>query len=283
MAFQMPATASLVGLTLRTRDRGRLLGFYRDVLGLSASVLHGAGTLSPGNGGFALTLEVDPQAPPRPARSLGLYHFALLLPTRPALGAILRRLMERRWEVDGASDHLVSEALYLRDPDGNGIELAHDRPKKEWKYANGELAMITDVLNVEDLLAAAPAAAGLHARTRLGHMHLSVDDLARGEAFYAGGLGLAVTQRTYPGALFLAAGDYHHHLGMNIWGARRPAPPGATGLLSYAWRVPAGILATLEPHLARQAVPTRREDGSLRLTDPIGIDVVITEEPAHRS
>lgn len=281
MAFQMPADASLAGLALRTRDREPLLGFYRDALGLSASGSDGAVRLSPGHGGFTLTLQSDPQAPPRPARSLGLYHFALLLPTRAALGAILRRLMERRWEVDGASDHIVSEALYLRDPDGNGIELARDRPKKEWRSINGQLAMVTDILNIEDLLAAAPSSAGLPPRTRLGHVHLSVDDLARGEAFYAGGLGLHVTQRTYPGALFMAAGDYHHHLGMNIWGARRPASPGATGLVNYAWRVPRGTFAPLEPHLAAQGIAARRADGRLTLTDPFGIDVLLSEDDAR--
>ncbi len=277
MAFQMPADASLAGLTLRTRDREPLLSFYRDVMGLSASGSDDAVTLSPGNGGFTLTLEITPPAPPRPARSLGLYHFAFLVPTRAALAAILRRLVERAWQVDGASDHIVSEAVYLRDPEGNGIELARDRPQTEWKYTNGQLAMVSDMLDVDDLLAAAPAASGLDKGTRLGHMHLSVDDLARGEAFYAGGLGLTVTQRTYPGALFLAAGEYHHHLGMNIWGARRPAPPGATGLVSYAWRVPRGTLASLEPHLAQHGTTANRLDGRLTLTDPIGIHIVVSE------
>lgn len=278
MAFQMPAETSLAGLTLRVRERQAMLAFYRDLLGLAASPPDGTVTLTPGEGAFTLGLEVNPQAPPRLARSLGLYHFALLLPTRPALAAILRRLLEAQWPVDGASDHIVSEAVYLRDPEGNGIELARDRPREEWTYTNGQLVMVSDMLDVDGLLATTPAATGLHPGTRLGHMHLSVSDLSKGEAFYAGGLGLTVTQRTYPGALFLAAGDYHHHLGMNIWGARRPAPAGTTGLVGYAWRVPAGTLTALEPHLQAQEIPARRTSGALTLTDPFDIALAVTED-----
>lgn len=269
----MPAAAVPAGLTLRTRDREPLFGFYRDLLGLAASVSEGAVSLSPADGGFTLTLEIDPQAPARPARALGLYHFALLLPTRAAVAGVVRRLMEGGYEIDGASDHIVSEAVYLRDPEGNGIELARDRPKNAWRYANGELAMITDMLDLDGLLAETRTAFALHPRTRLGHVHLSVDDLSKGEAFYAGGLGLTVTQRTYPGALFLAAGGYHHHVGMNIWGARRPAPPGAAGLVGYSWRLPKGSTAALRRHLNGAHIPYEPRPFGIAVTDPIGLSV----------
>jgi catechol 2,3-dioxygenase len=275
MAFEMPAQASVAGLTLRVRDRERALAFYRDLLGLSAAVSDGEVKLSPAAGGFTLRLNVNSQAPSRTGRAVGLYHFAMLLPSRPALGAILRRLVEAEWPVDGASDHIVSEAIYLRDPDGNGIELARDRARKEWPYANGQLTMLSEMLDVDGLLKGAPPAAGLHPATRLGHMHLSVNDLSAGEAFYAGGLGLSVTQRTYPGALFLAAGDYHHHLGMNIWGAPRPAPAGATGLVDYTWQLPARSLNVLGRHLMEQGMAFRQEDASLVLTDPFGVAIVV--------
>ncbi|MBI3975662.1 MAG: glyoxalase, partial [Armatimonadetes bacterium] len=168
----------------------------------------------------------------------------------------------------------VSEAVYLRDPEGNGIELARDRPRKEWVYMNGQLAMVSDALDVDGLVATAPAA-GLHPETRLGHMHLSVDDLSMGEAFYAGGLGLTVTQRTYPGALFLAAGNYHHHLGLNIWGRPRRPPSGAGGLVGYTWQLPAESISALERHLTEQGMTFRQEDGSLVLTDPFGVAIVL--------
>jgi catechol 2,3-dioxygenase len=137
--------------------------------------------------------------------------------------------------------------------------------------------MATAPLDVDDLLAAAPRAAPVHPETRLGHIHLHVADLDEGERFYAGTLGLAVTQRTYPGALFLAAGGYHHHIGLNTWARGRTAPAGATGLVSYAWGIPAGAVSALEGHLRARAVPHEHSDGTLTLTDPVGIRVDITK------
>ena len=273
MTFQMPTEAGLTGLALRVRDRESALHFYRDVLGLQIEEQGNTLRLHPAGGASTLTLEVDPAAPRRPARSVGLYHFALLLPDRAALAALLRRLLEAGWPLDGAGDHGVSEALYLRDPEGNGIELARDRPREEWPRVREGVAMVTEPVDTKSLLATAPAAAPLHPATILGHMHFSVHDLEVGETFYAGALGLNVTQRSYPGALFLAAGDYHHHLGLNTWGSRRPAPPGATGLLRYGWRIPAAALPALEQHLTARDVPFAKADGALTVTDPFGIVV----------
>jgi len=273
VTFQMPAVAGLTGLALRVRDREAALRFYRDVLGLQVEAEDNALYFRPEGGVFTLTLEVDPAAPRRPPRSVGLYHFALLLPDRAALAAILRRLLESGWPLDGAGDHGVSEALYLRDPEGNGIELARDRPREEWPRVREGVAMVTEPVDIKGLLATAPTTAPLHPATTLGHMHLSVNDLESGETFYAGALGLNVTQRSYPGALFLAAGDYHHHLGLNTWGSRRPAPPGSTGLLRYGWRIPAAARAALEQHLTARGVPFAKADGALTVTDPLGIAV----------
>jgi len=278
MAFEMPAQASLAGLTLRVRDRERALAFYRDLLGLSAAASDGEVRLSPAAGGFTLRLNVNSQAPSRTGRAVGLYHFAMLLPSRPALGAILRRLVEAEWPVDGGSDHIVSEAVYLRDPEGNGIELARDRPRKDWLYTDGQLTMLSEMLDVDELLKTASPAAGLHPATRLGHMHLTVNDLSTGEAFYAGGLGLTVMQRSYPGALFLAAGEYHHHVGMNIWGAPRPATAGATGLEAYTWTVPPGTLERLAAHLEETQIAAGRSAEGLMVRDPFGIAVNLTED-----
>lgn len=276
MTFHMPASAQLTGLTLRLRDLPTMLAFYRDLLGLQVA-RHDDRQVRLAPDGEALTLRLlpDPQALPPPYPSFGLYHFALLLPDRVSLAKILRRLLDARWPLEGASNHGVSEALYLRDPEGNGIELARDLPKEAWVYRDGALAMVTGPLNVEGLLAESGASAPLHPGSRLGHVHLSVDDLKRGEAFYAGGLGLTVTQRTYPGALFLAAGDYHHHLGLNIWGARRRAPEGATGLLGYAWEVPEATVESLERYLTARGILFERDPSGLTLTDPIGVAVTV--------
>jgi len=276
MTFRMPPDAAPAGLTLRMRDGPQALAFYRDLLGLDAETVDGGWIrLHPGGGAMSLDLLVEPAARPRPPRAIGLYHFALLLPDRAGLAAVLRRLLEARWPLDGASDHGVSEALYLQDPEGNGIELYCDRPRDRWARDRGGLVMVTEALDISDLLATTPAAGPLHPGTRLGHMHLSVADLTAGEAFYAGGLGLNVIQRSYPGALFLAAGDYHHHLGLNIWGSRRPAPDGATGLVRYVWGTPPGTGEALARHLTAQRIPFRSEDGGLVVTDPSGIAVEI--------
>ncbi len=145
--------------------------------------------------------------------------------------------------MQGGADHGVSEALYLADPDGNGLELYRDRPRSEWRWSDGQVAMVTDPLDAAGLLGTISPAEGwpgLDPRTVIGHVHLHVSDLARAETFYHGLLGLDVTQRSYPGALFLAAGGYHHHLGVNIWAGRGAPPPpeDAVGLIAFAVDVP---------------------------------------------
>ena len=138
------------------------------------------------------------------------------------------------------SDHLVSEALYIRDPELNGIELYRDRPKDEWPhFPDGSLRMASDPIDAEGIIDAAAESSTLDEQTRFGHIHMHVRTLADAEAFYERDLGLNRTA-TIPGALFYAAGDYHHHVGANTWAPDRPAPEGATGLLSYTFRVPGG-------------------------------------------
>jgi catechol 2,3-dioxygenase len=176
---------------------------------------------------------------------------------------------------DGASDHGVSEALYLRDPEGNGIELYRDRPRETWPLENGQVAMVSARLDVDELLGDAPRSGPLHPATRFGHIHLHVADLRDGERFYADTLGLAVTQRSYPGALFFSAGGYHHHVAVNTWARGASASDGATGLVSYAWKIPAGTGPALEAHLRAQGVPYAHSDAGLALTDPVDVRVVV--------
>jgi catechol 2,3-dioxygenase len=228
----------------------------------------------------------DAGAPPRAPHSSGLFHLALLVPDRRALAQTLLRAVGGN-ALTGASDHLVSEALYLSDPQGNGIELYRDRPREEWRRdaTTGELAMTTLPLDLDALLAELPdaereptAAADteMPAGTTLGHVHLQVSDLAAAEAFYAGALGFDVTVRGYPGALFVAAGGYHHHIGLNTWSSAGgpPADPAARGLRDFAIRYASGQ--------ARDAVAARVADAGYRLreagadrvaTDPFGIAV----------
>ena len=226
-----------VSLTITSLDRS--IAFYRDVLGFHELTRDGQrAELGPGDGRTLLALHEQPQAIARPRRSAGLFHFAILVPSRAALGRSLRRLADRRWPMTGASDHLVSEALYLNDPDGLGIEIYRDRPRDEWPRQHGQLLMATDPLDlqgVHDEPGAELPWAGLDAGTTIGHVHLHVPHLDTAEAFYCGRIGFEPTVRGYPGALFVAAGGYHHHLGLNTWtGIGAPPPPEhAVGLRAF--------------------------------------------------
>jgi len=263
-------------VSLTVRDRVRAGSFYRCVVGLSEIAADG-GRMLLGAGERALVeLVEDRDAPPRPPRTTGLFHLAILLPDRVALARSLRRLVETGWPLQGASDHLVSEALYVGDPEGNGIEIYRDRPREEWRRDGSELRMATLPLDLDDLLREADGGAsadpGVPVATRMGHVHLEVADLAAGERFYAGLLGLGVTARAYPGALFLAAGGYHHHVGLNVWRrAGAPPPPGALGLRSFELTLPsAAALAEVVGRLSAAGVEVDATDGRATVRDPAG-------------
>jgi catechol 2,3-dioxygenase len=226
-------------VSLTVSDLARSVAFYTDTLGFTIIDRTGAtAALGPVDGRVLVRLRERPDARPRAPRTSGLYHFAILVPDRAALGRSLRRLSERRWPLTGASDHLVSEALYLDDPDGLGIEIYRDRPRAAWTIDGGEVRMATDPLSLDGVVHTPGAEtpwAGLAPETVIGHVHLHVPDLAAAERFYCDGIGFAPTTRRYPGALFIAAGTYHHHVGLNVWaghGAPPPAP-GTVGLDAF--------------------------------------------------
>ena len=165
-----------------------------------------------------LTLRHTPDAPVRKPHTAGLYHFALLLPTEADLGSFLRHSVEGHGvRIDGASDHLVSQALYLNDPEGNGIEVYADRPRAEWSYTNGQVQMDTLRLKSKELLAKAQDFHGLSDSTILGHMHLNVSNLNESIAFYQQTFGLDLMVNLYDQAGFVSWDGYHHHLGLNTW------------------------------------------------------------------
>jgi catechol 2,3-dioxygenase len=228
----------LTGLTLRVKDLEKQLEFYRDLLGFEMVRSAGNQTdLALTGKRFTLSLVHDPSAPLRPQSTLGLYHFALLLPDRKSLAAVIKRLLEHRYpNFQGASDHGVSEAFYLADPEGNGLELYRDRAEKDWPYENGKLKMMSEALDVEALLKESPTSNVLGSDTTFGHLHLHVANLDEAEQFYTQ-FGMIVTQGDYPGARFLAADGYHHHVGTNLWARGRTAPENSTGLLGYEMQV----------------------------------------------
>jgi catechol 2,3-dioxygenase len=235
----LPVDAHIGQVSLTVRDLDRSLLFYREVLGFEEARRDGrVSSLAAPGGKVIIELHERTDAIARPRRSTGLYHFAILVPSRAALGRSLRRLAERRWPISGASDHLVSEALYLNDPDGLGIEIYRDRPRDRWTFNDGELAMATDPIDlqgVHDEPGAESPWTGLEAGTVMGHVHLHVPHIDTAEAFYCGKVGFDPIVRRYPGALFVAAGGYHHHLGLNVWaGVGAPPPPeNAVGLRSF--------------------------------------------------
>lgn len=227
----------LASVHLRVADLARSVAFYAGQLGfarLTSSTTHAELGVAPG-APTILTLTEDRAAPAAPRDAAGLFHAALLLPSRAALGAWVRFAADRRVKFDGFSDHGVSEAIYLSDPEGNGLEFYADRPRAQWPPSvAGEVAMFTQALDVDSLLAAAlPASASPLKGAYWGHLHLRVTNLARSEEFYREHLGVTLTQGSYPGARFLAADGYHHHLGLNTWDVPRvPQPAGGLGLVA---------------------------------------------------
>jgi len=244
--FTLPAATAIQQVTLRTRRLAELKIFYQTVLGLqeiarTANQVH----LAAGEPTSAqLILEEDKAAPLFNRRQPGLYHVAWLVPNRQELALALRHLIQTKWPLQGFGDHLVSEAIYLSDPDGNGIEVYADRPRNTWPMVNGQVQMDTLAVDVPNLLAelqnAYVAWSGLPAGTVIGHIHLQVSSLAAAKQFYSGQLGFNVMQQNYPGALFISAGGYHHHLGLNTWHSlsTAPGPQGQTGLANFTIRVP---------------------------------------------
>jgi catechol 2,3-dioxygenase len=229
-------TFRLISATLRVADLPRVEAFYAGLLGLQARRINGHAVELAADAGAPglIRLEEVPAAPPRPRDAAGLYHLALLVPARVQLAEVLVRLTQHHHSPQGLADHGVSEAVYLADPEGNGVEIYADRPPAAWPRAGDRVAMGTAPLDVEGLLRILPTDAPPPAPLRgatLGHVHLEVGSLDRARVFYGTELGMAVRQDDYPGALFLAADGYHHHFGLNVWrGVRRPVAPAARGL-----------------------------------------------------
>jgi catechol 2,3-dioxygenase len=274
-------TTTMGPVELTVADLERSLAYYTEAIGLAVLQRDATGATLGVAGKPLLLLSEQPGAAPWPrgGRSYtGLYHFAILVPTRADLGRWLRHWLDSGLPLPGQGDHLVSEALYLEDPDGHGIEIYRDRPREEWTWSQGQVRMASDPVDIRGLLAEAERAgapwAGLPAGTRLGHMHLQVGDVAGAEAFYHGVLGFDVVARM-PTALFVSAGGYHHHIGMNTWHSRGagPAPADSVRLRFFTIDLP-----TEE---ARQAVVARLEAAGIAHTEQGG--VVTIQDPSRNT
>jgi catechol 2,3-dioxygenase len=277
----LPPTTIVGEVQLKVADLDEALFFYQDILGyqtLDASDT--SAVLTSGSGRIDFVLIEISGALPVSWRTTGLFHAAILLPERRDLARIVRQLTDRGWDIGGASDHGVSEALYLNDADGNSIEIYVDRPQDQWPTDNGRLRMVTERLDFENLFRELQGDTQEWERmpegTRIGHVHLQVSDLEASRNFYTTVLGFEVTQDSYPGALFMSAGGYHHHIGINVWAGRGVPRPDekAVGLKQFSVFVPEpgwdGVLA----RLSRAGIDIRKDgDGTVIVSDPDGIDV----------
>ena len=281
-ADRLPAGTVPGSVRLRVGDLERSLLFYTERLGFTVRSQEGAEARL-GTPSREILVLVEQPGAQRARRATGLYHFAVLLPSRAALARSLARLAEVRQPLQGASDHLVSEALYLADPEGNGIELYRDRPRSEWVRENGALVMSTLPLDLDALLEEharhGSPWSGLPDGTVLGHVHLHVAHIAPAERFYRDLLGLTLTTRYGEMASFLAAGDYHHHVAVNTWqgvGAPRP-PDGAAGLVEFTLVLgDAEALARAAGRLRAGGVAIEEAAGSVLARDPSGNAVRLT-------
>lgn len=278
--FRLPDATRLGRVSLQVSDLSRSLEFYQGVLGFREVERGDASTVLAARGSDRPLVELHERPGARaPSRrgGLGLFHFAILLPERVALGSFAQHLADIG-AYAGASDHLVSEAFYLQDPDNLGIEVYADRPRESWKRVGRELMMATDPLDVGGLVQAAAGLPwqGMPEGTTIGHVHLHVGDLAKASDFYSDALGFDRMVWHYPGALFLGAGGYHHHLGTNTWAGVGATPPSPDDARLLEWRIQLpddASLAALDRSLTGSGYQAERQPGSLTTRDPWGTQV----------
>jgi catechol 2,3-dioxygenase len=273
--YRLPDATRIGRVVLQVSDLARSLEYYEVVLGLRVIDRSPTrATLGPhGDDPAILELRERKGARAVPRRGLlGLYHFAILVPDRPTLGRFVGHLASLGVQ-PGMSDHFVSEAIYLQDPDNLGIEVYRDRPRSEWRQENGQLSMTTIPLDVKDLLVAGGKEdwAGMPGGTRIGHVHLHVGDIDQAAAFYHDALGLDKQVWNYPGALFLSAGGYHHHLGTNTWARGAPsASDDDARLIEWQLLLPAASDVDAAASSLERAAKVQRERGSIVVADPWG-------------
>ncbi|MBN2980329.1 MULTISPECIES: VOC family protein [Cohnella] len=276
MANRIHPETEIGNVHLRVSHLQRSIQYYEEVIGFKLLKREGSVAQLTAEGGTEPLLiieELSGAVATERRRTAGLYHFAILVPTRKALGLSVRNLARRNVPI-GQGDHFVSEAIYLNDPDGNGIEIYADRPRETWNYtASGEVAMGTEAVDIRGLLALAgdDEWAGLPAGTKIGHIHLHVSHLSEAREFYCDVLGFGLMANYGGSALFVSAGGYHHHIGLNVWAGvgAPPAPDNAPGLDFYT--IAFASREALEPTLAsiREAgIAVAEQDGGWLVEDP---------------
>ena len=273
---QTIAPATTIGeIELYVANLDRALNFYQDGLGFKQLNMEG-GQAVLGAGSHRLITLIEKTGAKQVTHTTGLYHFAVLLPSRQALAELLVHMAENGTQIEGASDHGVSEALYLSDPDGNGIELYCDRPRHEWPVDDlGKVQMGVEALDIDDLVLAlkegVPEWQGLPDKTVIGHVHLHVRDLLEAERFYTRVLGFQIMLRYESGAIFVSAGGYHHHIGLNTWAGKGapPPPPDAIGMRWFEVILPdPAALDAVQARLNEAGAVSEAQNGGLLVHDP---------------
>lgn len=260
-------------VNIKVKNLEYSLAFYQNIIGLKILEKSERRAVLTTDGKTALiSLEQPVDVTAKPQHTSGLYHFAILLPSRADLSVFLRHLLQTGYPL-GAADHYVSEALYLNDPDGNGIEVYRDRPSSEWTWKGNLVEMATEQLDAEGILAESNAEwTGLPAGTIMGHLHLHVGDLKKAEEFYTKGLGFEVVSY-YPQAAFLSTGGYHHHIAINTWqGVGAPTPPKNSVGLNWSTLVFPNYEARAEviDRLGKMGVNVSAEGDYFVTSDPSG-------------
>ena len=278
MNFHQKTNTFVESLELKILNMERSLAFYENIIGFKVLERVGNRAILTADGKTPLIILVQPEnVTPKEAHKTGLYHFALLLPTRADLGSFLQHVIKINYPL-GASDHHVSEALYLQDVDGNGIEVYADRPASSWVWQDKEVQMVTEPLKAEEVLAAGADMqwSGLPSDTVMGHIHLHVGNLEQAEAFYCKGLGFDVVTRYGGQALFVSADGYHHHLGLNIWNGRNipAASKESVGLQLFTIHYPNDVLRSdVITRLKEMDIVVQEEKEGYITTDPFGLTI----------
>lgn len=273
-ASRAPIHIGAVGMIVRDLDR--LTAYYRDLLGLAVQTRSEQAVTLGAGGVPLLELTQKPDALPDDPRQAGLYHTAFLMPTRADLARWILNVAKNRVPVTGASDHDVSEAIYLDDPEGNGVEVYSDRPREKWRRDGDQILQKTDPLDVDAIIREVDRSVATYpeapAGLRIGHIHLRVGAIAKAEAFYNSALGLDVTRRR-TGATFLSSGGYHHHVAVNVWhsnGARARNADRA-GLDWFAMEISdQATMDALKQRLGAAGVSIAAIPGGFATTDPWG-------------
>jgi len=275
--FHQSDIIHFTNVTLKVRSLERVLKFYEGILGFKAAYLSETKVSLSADGNLPLINLIEDKTASINSRHLGLYHFALLLPNRQSLAQFLLRLDETSYPLHGASDHGVSEALYLQDPEGNGIEIYIDKDQSEWPLKNGNIDMVSLMLDISGVmceLGNAPAN-GLPPETRIGHLHFHVASIKDAKHFYNDVIGFQTVMHYGDSALFVSDAGYHHHLGLNTWmPLKNNRKDNETGLVAYGLSVP--DKNTLITKLKDNRVPYDEIAGAIVFNDILNQTIIVS-------